>query len=271
MASTPRAPIDGAHRSVQLLSRRLYRERPEHLILPFNDDGTEALIRPYAAEWLLSSSIHCRIDPVDPRGLPAAPAGDYPLTACCSSPTRSSRFVWRGGLTAIGYSADLTTLGKIIGGGFPSARSAVAPVMAVFDQPALQVRECTRRHLQRQSGHDGRGFESMAMLPPAEFDRLADWRPCPGRPVRRARSARHWHRRQGSLFKLTRIRGLSPTIALALTAGTSSGRTLLPGHVRCGCHPHPDLAGCVSTVLSGGRRGHHAGGRRSFLRANRTQ
>jgi glutamate-1-semialdehyde 2,1-aminomutase len=87
----------------------------------------------------------------------------------------SFRVAHAGPQRRFGYAADLTTLGKIIGGGFPvGAFGGRADVMAVFDP--------TRTDGQRVA-HGGTfnanpvtmvaGFESMAMLPTAEYDRLA--------------------------------------------------------------------------------------------------
>jgi glutamate-1-semialdehyde 2,1-aminomutase len=86
----------------------------------------------------------------------------------------SFRLGYAGPQERYGYKADLTTLGKIIGGGFPvGAFGGRAEIMNAFD-PARPG-----SHLTHGGTFNGNpitmvaGYESMAMLTPSEFDRLA--------------------------------------------------------------------------------------------------
>ncbi len=86
----------------------------------------------------------------------------------------SFRLGYAGPQERYGYQADLTTLGKIIGGGFPvGAFGGRAEIMNTFDPSR------SGSHLTHGGTFNGNpvtmvaGYESMAMLTPAEFDRLA--------------------------------------------------------------------------------------------------
>jgi glutamate-1-semialdehyde 2,1-aminomutase len=112
----------------------------ETVVFPFNDmAGTEGTIRRHADE--LAAVI---IDPLPPRlGLiPATSAWLGLVRHLCnefgivliSDEIISFRLAAGGAQASFGFSADLTTLGKIIGGGFPvGAVGGRAEIMAVFD------------------------------------------------------------------------------------------------------------------------------------------
>jgi len=235
----------------------------DDVILPFNDAAaTERLIEQHAAE--LAAVI------VDP--LPHRPGFVDPLDGflqrlrqvtrqhgilLISDEIISFRVAHGGPQQRYGYAADLTTLGKIIGGGFPvGAFGGRRDVMAVFDP--------TSKSSSRIS-HGGTfnanpvtmvaGYESMAMLPPEEYDRLATL----GQRVRTGLSdlfETHgvtWQvAGQASLFKIHphprtvtdyRSSSLEPDEQLAMErfyqAMFAEGIILTP-----------ELAGCVSTPMS---------------------
>lgn len=118
------------------------------LVLPFNDiDAAERLIRQHGAE--LAAVL---IDPLPNRAglIPAEPAFLRMLERVCKEvgcllifdEVISFRLGYSGAQGLWGVMPDLTTLGKIIGGGFPvGAVGGRAEVMAVFDprqgKPAL--------------------------------------------------------------------------------------------------------------------------------------
>ena len=155
----------------------------EDLLLPFNDaEAVEREIGSHASE--LAAVI---VDPLPHRPGFVDPAPGFlqllrevtrSLGVLLISDEIISFRVDHGGAQRRfypGYAADLTTLGKIIGGGFPvGAFGGRADVMAVFDP--------TRRAGPKVA-HGGTfnanpvtmvaGYEAMAMLPPSEFDRLA--------------------------------------------------------------------------------------------------
>src|SRR5947207_6995442 len=153
----------------------------EDLILPFNDaDRVEQLIAQHASE--LAAVI------VDP--LPHRPGFVDPLPGfltrlrdvtrahavlLLSDEIISFRLAYAGPQHTFGYAADLTTLGKIIGGGFPvGAFGGRADVMAVFDPNTTTAKRVT---------HGGTfnanpvtmvaGYAAMAMMTPEAYDRLA--------------------------------------------------------------------------------------------------
>jgi glutamate-1-semialdehyde 2,1-aminomutase len=153
----------------------------DDLILPFNDaDTVEREVGQHAAE--LAAVI---VDPLPHRpGFVDPEAGFLQRlrevtrahgVLLISDEIISFRVGYAGPQQRFGYAADLTTLGKIIGGGFPvGAFGGRADVMAVFDP--------TRTEGPRVA-HGGTfnanpvtmvaGYESMAMLPTSEYDRLA--------------------------------------------------------------------------------------------------
>jgi glutamate-1-semialdehyde 2,1-aminomutase len=151
------------------------------LILPFNDaEAVEQALERHADE--LAAVI------VDP--LPHRPGFVDPIEGflarlreltrdhdvlLISDEIISFRVAHAGAQARFGYEADLTTLGKIIGGGFPvGAFGGRAEVMAVFDPT---------RTVGPRVAHGGTfnanpvtmvaGYQAMTMLPPSEFDRLA--------------------------------------------------------------------------------------------------
>jgi glutamate-1-semialdehyde 2,1-aminomutase len=154
----------------------------DDLILPFNDaDGVARLIGEHASE--LAAVI------VDP--LPHRPGFIDPLPGflprlqditrshgvlLISDEIISFRVDYAGPQQMFGYSADLTTLGKIIGGGFPvGAFGGRADVMAVFDPTAPS----TGKRLSHGGTFNANpvtmvaGYAAMEMLPADAYDRLA--------------------------------------------------------------------------------------------------
>jgi len=233
------------------------------LLLPFNDaDATEQSITQYAAE--LAAVI------VDP--LPHRPGFVDPVPGflqrvrevtrkhgvlLISDEIISFRVDHGGAQQRFGYRADLTTLGKIIGGGFPvGAFGGRAEVMAVFDPT-------------RTSGpsvaHGGTfnanpvtmvaGYEAMAMLPPPEYNRLATL----GQRVREGladlletRDIPWQVAGQASLFKLhphprpvSDFRSSQPTAAEQHAMEQFYQAMFSEGIVLT-----PELAGCTSTPMT---------------------
>jgi glutamate-1-semialdehyde 2,1-aminomutase len=111
----------------------------ETVVLPFNSAKTEAIVQWHAGD--LAAII---VDPLPPRvGLiPATPEWISTIRRLCdehrivliSDEIISFRIASGGAQASFGFHADLTTLGKIIGGGFPvGAVGGRADIMAVFD------------------------------------------------------------------------------------------------------------------------------------------
>lgn len=233
------------------------------LLLPYNDaDAVEREIGSHAQE--LAAVI------VDP--LPHRPGFVDPLPGflqrlrevtqqhgvlLISDEIISFRVGHGGAQQRFGYAADLTTLGKIIGGGFPvGAFGGRAEVMSVFDP--------TRTSGPRVA-HGGTfnanpvtmvaGSEAMAMLPPAEYDRLgaladevrtglADLLETRGIPWQVAG--------QASLFKLhphprqvTDFRSSQPTPAEQHAMEQFYQAMFSEGIILT-----PELAGCTSTPMT---------------------
>jgi glutamate-1-semialdehyde 2,1-aminomutase len=159
-----------------------YAERADaDLLLPFNDsESVERLVSQHASE--LAAVI---VDPLPHRPGFVDPEPGFlqrlrevtrqHQILLISDEIISFRVAYGGAQQRFGYAADLTTLGKIIGGGFPvGAFGGRAEVMAVFDPT---------RTTGPRVAHGGTfnanpvtmvaGYESMAMLPSSEYERLA--------------------------------------------------------------------------------------------------
>jgi glutamate-1-semialdehyde 2,1-aminomutase len=147
--------------------------------LPFNHlDAVENILQQHAAE--LAAVV---VDPLPHRpGFPD-PVDDFlprlrDLTRqldvlLISDEIISFRLGYHGPQQMYGYAADLTTLGKIIGGGLPvGAFGGRADVMAVFDPtgggPRLQHGGTFNANVVTMVA----GHTAMTMLTPEEFDRL---------------------------------------------------------------------------------------------------
>jgi glutamate-1-semialdehyde 2,1-aminomutase len=151
------------------------------LELPFNDtEGVAALLHAHAAD--LAGVI---VDPLPHR--PGFPDPGPEFLPDLRQVTRdldlllisdeiiSFRLGYHGPQTAYGYEADLTTLGKIIGGGFPvGAVGGRADMMSVFDPsgkegPRLSHGGTFNANPITMSA----GFEAMTLLTPSAFEGLA--------------------------------------------------------------------------------------------------
>jgi glutamate-1-semialdehyde 2,1-aminomutase len=233
------------------------------LELPFNDaDAAERAIAEHAAE--LAAVI---VDPLPHRPGFLDPKSGFLNTLravtsahdvlLISDEIISFRLDFEGPQRRFGHEADLTTLGKIIGGGFPvGAFGGRADVMAVFDP--------TSKTPNRVS-HGGTfnanpvtmvaGYAAMAMLTPHEYDRLAEL----GQRVRdgladliEAHGVSWQVSGQASLFKLhphprplVDYRSTLPTPAEQ--AALEQVSMFLFGE---GVILTPELAGCVSTPMT---------------------
>ena len=133
------------------------------VVAPFDDrEGTLAALEPHLGE--LAAVI---VEPVlGAGGVVPATAG---FLAFLRELTRdagallvfdeviSFRIGYHGAQGRLGVTPDLTTLGKIIGGGLPvGALGGRADVMALFD-PRRRRPHRPRRHVQREPADDGRG------------------------------------------------------------------------------------------------------------------
>jgi glutamate-1-semialdehyde 2,1-aminomutase len=233
------------------------------LILPFNDaEAVEQALEQHADE--LAAVI------VDP--LPHRPGFVDPIEGflarlreltrdhdvlLISDEIISFRVAHAGAQARFGYEADLTTLGKIIGGGFPvGAFGGRAEVMAVFDPT---------RTVGPRVAHGGTfnanpvtmvaGYQAMTMLPPSEFDRLA----AVGQRVREGladlletRGISWQVTGQASLFKLHPHP--RPVVdyrsSLPLPAEQEAVDGLYAALFGEGIVLTPELAGCLSTPMT---------------------
>ena len=152
----------------------------EDVLLPFNQpDAVVRILAEHAGELaaVLVDPLPHRpgfIDPID-GFLPRLREITRELgIVLISDEIISFRLGYAGPQERYGYRADLTTLGKIIGGGFPvGAFGGRAEIMNAFDPSR------PGSHLTHGGTFNGNpvtmvaGYESMAMLTFAEFDRLA--------------------------------------------------------------------------------------------------
>jgi glutamate-1-semialdehyde 2,1-aminomutase len=234
----------------------------EDLILPFNDaDGTERAILSHADE--LAAVI------VDP--LPHRPGFVDPLPGflqrlrdvtrarnvlLISDEIISFRLGFAGPQKTFGYTADLTTMGKIIGGGFPvGAFGGRADVMAVFDPSTTGKRLAHGGTFNANPVTMVAGYASMDMLPASAYARLASM----GDRVRagladllETRGIPWQVTGQASLFKLhphprtvVDYRSAQPT-----PDEQSSLERFYVAMFGEGIILTPELAGCLSTVMT---------------------
>ena len=171
------------------------------VVLPFNRPELAArLIERHARE--LAAVI---IDPVPNRvGLmPATPELLETLRAVTAAhgillifdEVISFRIGYHGAQGYFGARPDLTSLGKIIGGGFPvGAVGGRAEVMAVFDPRGGHADRPARRDVQRQSGDHGGGAGGDAAARRRELSEDGRSR---GPDARRARGLLQGHGRRG--------------------------------------------------------------------------
>jgi glutamate-1-semialdehyde 2,1-aminomutase len=148
--------------------------------LPFNDpDEVERMLEEHAAE--LAAVL---LDPLPHRPGFLDPVADF--LARLRTVTRrlgivlisdeiiSFRLGYRGPQHIYGYDADLTTLAKIIGGGFPvGAFGGKAEIMSLFDPRPNGPRITHGGTYNANPVTMVAGFEAMTMLTPESFDRLA--------------------------------------------------------------------------------------------------
>jgi glutamate-1-semialdehyde 2,1-aminomutase len=232
------------------------------VLLPFNDpDTVENLLREHGNELaaVLVDPLPHRpgfLDPV-PELLPRLRKITRELNMLLiSDEIISFRLDYHGPQHRYDYAADLTTLGKIIGGGFPvGAFGGRADVMALFDPT----------HRGTQVAHGGTyngnpvtmiaGHEAMTMLTPEAFDGI-------GALGQRLRSglANVFESRgvswqvtgQGSLFKLhPHPRPLVDyRSALPTAAEQSAAEQFYLAMLGNGIVLTPDLAGALSTPMA---------------------
>ena len=235
----------------------------DDLILPFNDaDATEQMIERHADELaaVIVDPLPHRPGFVDPIDGFLARLGEVTREhgiLLISDEIISFRVAHGGPQQRYGYAADLTTLGKIIGGGFPvGAFGGRRDVMAVFDPTSSS---------DKRVAHGGTfnanpvtmvaGYESMAMLPPAEYDRLAIL----GQRVRtgladllETRGISWQVAGQASLFKLHPHPRTVTDYRTSLLAPDEQATMERFYHAMFaeGIIVTPELAGCVSTPMS---------------------
>jgi glutamate-1-semialdehyde 2,1-aminomutase len=234
----------------------------EDLILPFNDqEGVERLIGTHASE--LAAVI------VDP--LPHRPGFIDPLPGflkrlrettraqnvlLISDEIISFRLAYAGPQHTFGYAADLTTLGKIIGGGFPvGAFGGRADVMAVFDPTSTGKRLAHGGTFNANPITMVAGSTAMEMLPASAFNRLAQL----GEQLRtgladlfETRGVPWQVTGQASLFKIhphARTPIDYPT-ALPTAEEQDALERFYHAMFAEGIILTPELAGCLSTVMT---------------------
>ncbi|HEY1292996.1 MAG TPA: aspartate aminotransferase family protein [Chloroflexota bacterium] len=151
------------------------------LLLPFNDpDAVEQAIERHASELaaVIVDPLPHRPGFVDPR--PGFLKRLREVTRAqgvllISDEIISFRLAYAGPQEQSGYAADLTTLGKIIGGGFPvGAFGGRADVMGVFDPTSGPRRVSHGGTFNANPVTMVAGFEAMTMLTPSEYERLGE-------------------------------------------------------------------------------------------------
>jgi glutamate-1-semialdehyde 2,1-aminomutase len=168
----------------------------------------------------------------------------------------SFRLSYRGPQETYGYAADLTTLGKIIGGGLPvGAFGGRADVMAVFDPRGDGPRLAHGGTFNANVVTMVAGYAAMAMLTPEEFDRLGAL----GQRVRtgladviESRGVSWQVSGQASVFKLHPHP--RPLIDYRSTQPTPEEETLMEqfylAMLAQGMVVTHELAGCISTPMT---------------------
>ena len=234
----------------------------EVLVLPFNDaDAVERLVARHADELaaVIVDPLPHRsgfLDPVRqflPRLRQITRAHDVLLI---SDEIISFRLDYGGPQQRFGYEADLTTLAKIIGGGFPvGAFGGRADVMGVFDPSARGARVPHGGTFNANPVTMVAGYEAMSMMTPAEYDRLAGL----GERLRvgladviEARGLSWQVTGQSSLFKLhPHPRPLVDyRSSLATAAEEASAEQFYWTMLGQGIVLTPELAGCLSTPMT---------------------
>jgi glutamate-1-semialdehyde 2,1-aminomutase len=235
----------------------------DDLLLPFNDaDVAEREIGQHAQELaaVIVDPLPHRPGFVDPEPGFLQRLREVTRThgvLLISDEIISFRVGYAGPQRRFGYAADLTTLGKIIGGGFPvGAFGGRADVMAVFDPARTQG---------PRVAHGGTfnanpvtmvaGYESMAMLPTSEYDRLAAL----GERVRsglgdvlETRGISWQVAGQASLFKLHPHprRVVDYRTSLLTPEEQSAMERFYQALFAEGVVLTPELAGCISTPMT---------------------
>src|SRR5438552_6409859 len=234
----------------------------EILVLPFNDAETaEREIAAHASELaaVVVDPLPHRpgfVDPVDGFLARLREVTRAHGVLSISDEIISFRIDYHGPQRRYGYAADLTTLAKIIGGGFPvGAFGGRADVMSVFDPTSSGTRIAHGGTFNANPVTMVAGYEAMAMMTPAEYDRLATL----GQRVRvgladliEARGVSWQVGGQASLFKLhphprplVNYRSASPTRAEQADIERFYLAMLGQGIVLT-----PDLAGALSTPMT---------------------
>jgi glutamate-1-semialdehyde 2,1-aminomutase len=232
------------------------------LLLPFNDfPATQDMLQRHRGD--LAAVL---VDPLPHRPGFLDPVTDFlprlrDLTrdlgiVLISDEIISFRLGYNGPQRIYGYEADLTTLGKIIGGGFPvGAFGGRADIMALFD-PSRS--ETGVSHGGTYNGNPVTmvaGYEAMSMLTPEAFDRLGAL----GQRLRvgladliETRGVSWQVSGQGSLFKLhphprplTNYASSKPTPEDKAVADQFYLAMLGQGVIMT-----PDLAGALSTPMT---------------------
>jgi glutamate-1-semialdehyde 2,1-aminomutase len=238
-------------------------DTPNALILPFNDtDAVERAITQHGSELaaVLVDPLPHRPgfldpDPVFLRRLLETSQAQNVLVI--SDEIISFRLDSGGSQKRFAYEADLTTLGKIIGGGFPvGAFGGRADVMAVFDPTTTGG-----PRLPHGGTYNGNpvtmvaGYEAMAMMTPAEFARIDTL----GERIRvglldliESRGVSWQVAGQGSLFKLHPHP--RPLVDYQSTAPTreeqQAAERFYLAMLGAGFILTPELAGAVSTPMT---------------------
>jgi glutamate-1-semialdehyde 2,1-aminomutase len=236
----------------------------KNLILPFNDaEAVEDAVGRHAAELaaVIVDPLPHRPGFIEPREgflqrLRAVTRAHDVLLI--SDEIISFRLDYSGPQHLFGYAADLTALGKIIGGGFPiGAFGGRRDVMAVFDPTREQTRLPHGGTFNANPVSMVAGFEAMNMLTPPEFERLAAL----GEQVRaglsdllETRGVAWQVGGRGSLFKLHP----HSRAVFDYRSSLPSGDDLLQmerfylAMLGAGIVLTPELAGCISTPMRGG-------------------
>jgi glutamate-1-semialdehyde 2,1-aminomutase len=234
------------------------------LTLPFNDaDAVEQAIEQHAHELaaVIVDPLPHRPGFVDPRPgflerLSAVARGRNVLLI--SDEIISFRVGYNGAQQRFGFEADITTLAKIIGGGFPvGAFGGRADVMAVFDPLSTGIKVPHGGTFNANPVTMVAGHAAMSMLTQAAFSQLAAL----GERIRtgladllETRDLKWQVSGQASLFKLHPH--MRPLVDHASARPTPAEQAVVE-RVYAAMFDHgvvltPELAGCVSTVMTDG-------------------
>jgi len=236
--------------------------RANTVVIPFNDPtGAVRILQQHAA------NLACvLVDPLPYRAglVPATTEFLQALRDFCvrsgallvADEVSSFRVGYHGAMARVGFQADLTVLGKIIGGGMPiGAVAGRREVMTVFDpsdgKPAVPHAGAFNANPISMAA----GLASLRLLPRPEYDRINDLGELARTLLRDAVTAAGLDCQITGMASLFRVRPGTAAAGDRLAPGSVSPEDLMQllyqALLRNGILLGSNGLGCISTVMSG--------------------